>query len=605
MEAVLYDFDSFLNCCKKAGEVTEHDLMFEDALIDQIKKKKVNVDVSKFNQTLDIILNPSLALENLVLDEVTLNKVIFYASMKQTTRDLMITRALLLVFALKDTMDILPFFPTFLTTRDSLPNDVVVPSGCEFFGNFLIGKKSNIFYLHLRKHLRLAQCVISSCKMFIDRYSPQYENIYSFIYRIIESNEMSPFPLRTEDLYFLKKGQLGKYEALIREKYPIIMPFEIKNQIFAQNQQSRAIFIVRVERNKIHNFIWSLYNIGEELMDNQIRVQFVNEEGVDAGGLRSEFSEISFKEIVKEEHGLFIKISDNKYWFNPKAKSQIDLQRLEATGMLLGLLLNTKLQIPIRFPMALYKMFFGREVGICDFAEIYIDCAKSCAFALNTVLNGDEFEYCYYDDYLEKNINLNDFTVLGDDQEIQWVNESNKANYVRNVLKWVFEVSIKEQYNAFFKGLQRSGVHKTAFEIFRPDEFDLIVSGKREYDWISMKTFMKYDNGYVESSPQISWFWEVFSTLTDEKKLRFLVFTNGSSTIPPGGFAQLAMKIRKMNDMYMVTNNQQNVLIPPEQIFPFPHTCFKTLDLPLYPNKEILSEKIIMSLEECSGFTTS
>ena len=255
--------------------------------------------------------------------------------------------------------------------------------------------------------------------------------------------------------------------------------------------------------------------------------------------------------------------------------------------------------------MALYKMFFGREVGICDFAEINIDCAKSCAFALNTVLNGEEFEYCYYDDYLEQNINLNDFTVLGDDQKIQWVDESNKTNYVRNVLKWVFEVSIKEQYNAFFKGLQRSGVHKTAFEIFRPDEFDLIVSGKREYDWVSMKEFMKYDNGYNESSPQISWFWEVFSSLTNEKKLRFLVFTNGSSTIPPGGFAQLAMKIRKMNDMYVNAKNGQSVLIRPEQIFPIPHRCFKTLEIPLYPNKDILSEKIIMSLEECSGFTTS
>lgn len=85
-------------------------------------------------------------------------------------------------------------------------------------------------------------------------------------------------------------------------------------------------------------------------------------------------------------------------------------------------------------------------------------------------------------------------------------------------------------------------------------------------------------------------------TLDRTEKGNLLQFVTGSSKVPVEGFATLQGMNgpEKFQITRIVTNDPMRL--------PQGHTCFNQLDLPEYPSKEILHERLMWAITECQGF---
>ena len=92
----------------------------------------------------------------------------------------------------------------------------------------------------------------------------------------------------------------------------------------------------------------------------------------------------------------------------------------------------------------------------------------------------------------------------------------------------------------------------------------------------------------------IQWFWMAMYSFPNELRLRFLQFVTGTSSIPYEGFAAL----RGSNGLRKFCIERWGTV----DALPRAHTCFNRLDLPPYPSFETLYDKLILAIEETSGF---
>lgn len=85
-------------------------------------------------------------------------------------------------------------------------------------------------------------------------------------------------------------------------------------------------------------------------------------------------------------------------------------------------------------------------------------------------------------------------------------------------------------------------------------------------------------------------------TLDRQEKGNFLQFVTGSSKVPIEGFDQL----QGMNgpEKFQISK----IITRDSMRLPQGHTCFNQLDLPEYPNKEVLQERLMWAIKETSGF---
>jgi E3 ubiquitin-protein ligase HUWE1 len=98
---------------------------------------------------------------------------------------------------------------------------------------------------------------------------------------------------------------------------------------------------------------------------------------------------------------------------------------------------------------------------------------------------------------------------------------------------------------------------------------------------------------YEESEDAIRWFWEVVNEFTETEKAKLLQFVTGTSRVPLGGFANL----RGAFDDPKFTIRRWTFDVSE---LPVGHTCINTFDLPAYPEKEILKNKILYAINEGS-----
>lgn len=95
-------------------------------------------------------------------------------------------------------------------------------------------------------------------------------------------------------------------------------------------------------------------------------------------------------------------------------------------------------------------------------------------------------------------------------------------------------------------------------------------------------------------------YWDIVrNDMNESDRALLLLFITGTSRVPYNGFSGLIgsngyqpIQIQKVELQY----NNNNVL-------PTSHTCFNTIDLPEYTNKDILKDKLLTAIREGSqGF---
>ena len=125
--------------------------------------------------------------------------------------------------------------------------------------------------------------------------------------------------------------------------------------------------------------------------------------------------------------------------------------------------------------------------------------------------------------------------------------------------------------------------------LFSSEDLESLVCCQRELNFNELKDTVVYGNGFNPDQPMIKWFWDiVLNEWDDEKRRKLLSFTTGSDRAPVNGLKSLKFFIiREDGD---------------DQKLPSSHTCFNQLCLPVYSSKDILRNKLLMAIENSTGF---
>jgi E3 ubiquitin-protein ligase HUWE1 len=173
------------------------------------------------------------------------------------------------------------------------------------------------------------------------------------------------------------------------------------------------------------------------------------------------------------------------------------------------------------------------------------------------------------------------------------VTEETKEKYVSLVCQHRMTTAISKQIKAYLDGFYEL-VRPELISIFTAKELELLISGMPDIDIHDLKKNTDYQ-GYRATDKEIGWFWNIMFSLNKSEKAAFLQFTTGSSKVPLNGFAELqGMRGIQKFSVHKVGGGANGALMSA-------HTCFNSLDLPVYNSEEIMRDKLLLAIKEGGG----
>ncbi|XP_042315284.1 probable E3 ubiquitin-protein ligase HERC4 isoform X4 [Sceloporus undulatus] len=317
-----------------------------------------------------------------------------------------------------------------------------------------------------------------------------------------------------------------------------------------------------------------------------LKVIFVGEEAVDAGGVRKEFFLLIMRELLDPKYGMFRYNEDSRLiWFSDKTFEDSDLFHL--IGVVCGLAIYNFTIVELQFPLALYKKLLNKKPSLEDLKELMPAVGRSMQQLLDYPEDDIEDTFCLNFTITVENFGATEVKELIPNGSDIPVVKQNRQEFVDAYVDYIFNKSVASLYDAFHAGFHKVCGGKV-LQLFQPSELQAMVIGNTNYDWKELEKNTQYKGEYWAEHPTIKLFWEVFHELSLEKKKQFLLFLTGSDRIPILGMKSLSLVIQPTGggDGYL----------------PVAHTCFNLLDLPKYTDKETLKSKLIQAIDHYEGF---
>ncbi|KAL5714333.1 HECT-type E3 ubiquitin transferase [Ranunculus cassubicifolius] len=335
-------------------------------------------------------------------------------------------------------------------------------------------------------------------------------------------------------------------------------------------------------------------------LKGRLTVHFQGEEGIDAGGLTREWYQLLSRVIFDKGALLFTTVgNDSTFQPNPNSVYQTEhLSYFKFVGRVVGKALFDGQLLDVHFTRSFYKHILGVKVTYHDIEAIDPDYFKNLKWMLENDIS-DILDLTFSMDADEEKLILYEKTEVTDYELIPGgrnirVTEENKHEYVDLVAEHRLTTAIRPQINAFMDGFNEL-IPRELISIFNDKELELLISGLPDIDLDDMRANTEY-SGYSAGSPVIQWFWEVAQGFSKEDKARLLQFVTGTSKVPLEGFSALqGISGSQRFQIHKAYGSADHL--------PSAHTCFNQLDLPEYPSKQHLEERLLLAIHEANeGF---
>ncbi|CAI5758884.1 unnamed protein product [Candida verbasci] len=353
-------------------------------------------------------------------------------------------------------------------------------------------------------------------------------------------------------------------------------------------------FRIRIRREYIVQDSLSCIKLNSDNLKKSLKIQFVNEPGVDAGGLRKEWFLLLTREIFNPQTGMFYNVEDsNLLWFHIIPIENSDMYYL--FGAILGLAIYNSTILDLQFPLALYKILLGRSLDFENYEQLFPVSFKNL-MSLNN-LSDDElrnldiaFEVTYTDicgKYYTQDLMPNGKNIK--------VSKDNLHEYLEKYINFFMKDGIKTQIEAFKSGFN-AVIGGNALSLFAPNEIELLLCGSSDHkiDVDILKSVTKYagwnSNEEAINSQLIIWFWEFMNEISNDFRKKVLIFITGSDRVPATGIQNLSFRISLLNHGY------------DSDRLPIAHTCFNELAIYNYSSKLKFQDKMTRAVNESSGF---
>ncbi|KAG7352855.1 HECT-domain ubiquitin-transferase [Nitzschia inconspicua] len=420
----------------------------------------------------------------------------------------------------------------------------------------------------------------------------------SKLIQFVESNKVLINALIRNNPNLLDRG----LRALIQvPRCRVFLDFDVKRHWFKlqvrrlRQHANRRHGSLRLHVRRQHVFEDTYHQLrlrNADEMRGRLNITFRNEQGVDAGGLSREFFGVLAKEIFNPNYALFTSTEDGST-FQPNPNSSINpdhLSYFRFVGRIVGKAVSDGYLLDAYFTRSLYKHMLGIKPSHPDMEAIDPDYYKN----LKTIL-----EYDLGDLGLDLTFSIEDHSfgtsqtvdLIEDGRNVP-VTEENKAKYVSLVCQHRMTTAISSQIKSYLDGFYEL-VSKDLIQIFTPRELELLISGLPDIDILDLKKNTDYV-GWKATDQQIEWFWNVMFSLSRKQKASFLQFVTGSSKVPLAGFGELPGMRGVQKFSIHKAGGSTGALMSA-------HTCFNSLDLPVYKSEDELREKLLYAINEGGG----
>ncbi|XP_046387424.1 apoptosis-resistant E3 ubiquitin protein ligase 1 isoform X2 [Ischnura elegans] len=322
-------------------------------------------------------------------------------------------------------------------------------------------------------------------------------------------------------------------------------------------------------------------------------ITFHGEQGLDWGGVRREWFELTCAALFDAKNGLFAGFSDNQQALvhpNPRRPPNLKIKHYEFAGRIVGKCLyesalggSYRQLVRARFTRSFLAQLIGLRVHYKYFEQddpdLYLTKVK---YLLEHDVDDMEL-YFVEEEYDHNGQLLKAAELVPGGGKIRVTNQT-KLQYLDALAQYRLANSVREEMEHFLKGLNEL-IPDNLLSIFDENELELLLCGTGEYSIADFRANHVINGGSPEFRRILDWFWTAVGNFTQEEMARLLQFTTGCSQLPPGGFAQLSPRF-------------QITATPTFGNLPTAHTCFNQLCLPDYESYEQFEKALLLAINE-------
>ena len=323
-----------------------------------------------------------------------------------------------------------------------------------------------------------------------------------------------------------------------------------------------------------------------------------NEYASDSGGPYHEVISGICQELQSDYLNMFIKTPNNKhdigilrdkYIPNPQANREINEKTFEFLGKIMASAITSGEVLDLNLHPIVWRALLGNEINYFEYESIdytFYNLIKNLEKELkyyeeNKNIDTKEFEEKYKLNFVIKNSN---------EADIELKPEGEKYSVTLANLKEYISLSKKMRVNEFVSQIEyikkgfNSVISSSIFQVLNWRQLEEMVCGKIKLDVRDLKNHTRYD-GFNEKDDIINWFWEWLEECNEHEQSLYLKFVSGRTRLP---------KVKNFNYEHVIVKNNINA-----EALPHSATCFFTLKLPLYKDKETLRKKLNYSILNC------
>jgi hypothetical protein len=285
-------------------------------------------------------------------------------------------------------------------------------------------------------------------------------------------------------------------------------------------------------------------------------------------------------------------------WFQPGSLEP--LWKFKMLGVLFSLAIYNGITLPVTLPLAFYNLMLNSKFKFLDdhtsidyIRDGWPDLAKSFETLLNWE-DGDVADvflrdYAFSYEAFGQKIDL-DMTKHDDESssssDTPLVNNENRGMFVRDYVTYLILRSIRPQLKAFKKGFNTC-LDSRSLELFTPKTLKQLVEGTQTISISELRACATYED-YDATHPAVRMFWDIVQDYSQKDAAHLLEFVTASDRVPVTGYKSLTFNIVRMG-----SDSEQ---------LPTSSTCFGKLYLPEYKDKEKMTRKLELAIQNAKGF---
>lgn len=338
-----------------------------------------------------------------------------------------------------------------------------------------------------------------------------------------------------------------------------------------------------------------------------LKVTFVDEPGVDEGGLLTEVFFLFFQELFQSSSGLFEdcngivvssihtssflqgSVSPGQTTSNPSIENNVylpsktcesseeALEKLEAIGKIFVKVLYEGKRIGNKLSPVVFKFFTNANPNMQDLQLFDPQLSKSLQWLL-TSDNVDELGFHF------ESVGASELGIVNDTNKTKFVRMKLEETLVNSRLK-----SLKALKKGFLEGWNGISTEAAPFiPLLSHTDWRIMLCGDTLIDVQQILDCMIFSN-FPRRSKISQWIKEILLAASEDYLRKFLIFVTGTPSLSASFLSSRKAQI----NVRCQTRSQA---------LPNAHTCFFFLDIPDYQEKQILQNKLLFAIQNANTY---